>query len=65
MKKTNKDLDFIKEFSKISISSICKELNIDRSNLLNGITKEKNIILVKNKIISKFNDICIKYNSDN
>ena len=32
----------IKNISKISISDICKELNINRSNLLNGKTKIEN-----------------------
>ena len=30
------DLDFIKGFSQITITRICKDLNIDRPNLLKG-----------------------------
>lgn len=29
-------LEFIKAFSKINVSSICKELNINRENVLHG-----------------------------
>ena len=36
-------LKFIFSFSKISISSICKELNINRSNILNGKASEETI----------------------
>ena len=53
----NKDLEFIKAFSKIKISSICKELCIDRSNLLNGKSSNENIKKVKDKIIEKYNEI--------
>lgn len=37
------DLDFIKSFGKISISAICKELKIDKSNLYHGKTTCDNI----------------------
>lgn len=37
----NKYLKFILSFSKISISKICKELNIDRQNILNGKASEE------------------------
>lgn len=37
----DKHLKFILSFSKISISSICKELNINRSNILNGKASEE------------------------
>ena len=30
-----KDLDFIKKFSKITISGICKKTKIDRSRIVN------------------------------
>lgn len=47
------EIDYIKNFSKISISSICKELKIDRSNLLKGKTTKANTELVKNTLIKK------------
>lgn len=55
-----KDLEFIKEFSKMSISSICRELNINRGNLLNGKTTDYNILMVKNHIIFRFNELVEK-----
>lgn len=54
-KDINKDLEFIKNFSKISISKICCELNINRQNLLNGRSSYDNVLKVKNKIIKEFN----------
>ena len=32
----NKDLQFIKDFSKINVSQICRDLKVDRGNVLNG-----------------------------
>ncbi len=49
------DLKYIKDFSKITISSVCEELNIDRSNILAGRASEKNTKAVKQKIIEKLN----------
>lgn len=57
MKKINEDLEFIKAFSKIKISSICEELGIDRSNLLNGKSSNENVKKVKDKIIEKYDEI--------
>lgn len=34
------NLEYIKKFSKINIASICRKLNIDRGNLINGRLKE-------------------------
>lgn len=46
-------LEKIKNISKISISDICKELKINRSNLLNGKTTSENEKKVYEKIIEK------------
>lgn len=48
------DLDFIKGFSKIKISTICKKLNIDKSNLWAGKASAEKIKLVKKEIINEF-----------
>lgn len=48
----SKELDFIKNFSKINVSSICRKLKINRSNLLNGHSKS-NEIKVKEEIESQ------------
>ncbi len=53
MKQSNPKLNFIKNFSKLSVKSICKELNIDPSNLYRGNTSQKNIDLVYITIIKK------------
>lgn len=46
----NKDYNFIKKFSKISIPKICSQENVDRSNLINGRTTAKNYEKVRNAI---------------
>lgn len=43
-------LRFIKDFSKIHISNICKELKINRSNVLNGTASEETIKLLYDEI---------------
>lgn len=52
-----KYLTFILSFSKISISSICKELNINRSNILNGKASEETIKLLYDKIKQRLEEI--------
>lgn len=43
-------LDFIKNFSKISITSVCKKADVNRSNLLNGTASIDKTIKVKQVI---------------
>lgn len=50
-------LEKIKELSKINISSICRELCINRSNLINGKTTLENEKKVYDAIISKYENI--------
>lgn len=57
MKKINEDLEFIKGFSKIKVSSICKELDIDKSNLFQGKSSYEKTKKVKDKIIEKYNEL--------
>lgn len=47
------DLNYIKNFSKISISKICEEKNINRQNLLNNNSSKKNAKIVRNEIENK------------
>lgn len=47
------DLQYIKDFSKISVSKICEEHNINRQNLLNNISTKRNAQIVKNAIEKK------------
>lgn len=53
MKEISNDLKFIKEFSKLSVNKVCKDLKINLSNLLSNRSSEKNIILVKTEIIKR------------
>lgn len=48
----NKDLQFVKKFSSINIKGICKDLNINNSNVLSGRTSNENIKKVKLSIIN-------------
>lgn len=50
-------LKFILSFSKISISSICKELNINRSNILNGKASEETIKLLYDELKKRLEEI--------
>lgn len=45
------DYSFIKEFQKIKLTSICKKLGINQSNILSGQTTDENYKKVKNEII--------------
>lgn len=47
------DLQYIKDFSKISVSKICEEHNINRQNLLNNISTKRNEQIVKRAIEKK------------
>lgn len=47
------DLQFIKEFSKITISQICRDLNVDRGNLMNGRAGESTTKLVKEELVKR------------
>lgn len=52
-------LKFILSFSKISISSICKELNINRSNILNGKASEETIKLLYDELKRRLEEISL------
>lgn len=53
----NEDFKFIKKFNKITLKSVCEELNINMYNLLNGRTKDINYKLVREKINEKYKKI--------
>lgn len=52
-----RDLKFIKDFSKIKIAAICKELKVDRSNLWRGNASEEAVKKVKEEIKKKFKEL--------
>ena len=41
--------EFIKEFSKIKVSTICEKININRANISNGNASNENMKKVKNE----------------
>lgn len=55
--KNNKDMEFIKKFSKITIKKACENAGVNSSNLHNGITTEENIKKVKEEIEKMINDL--------
>lgn len=59
------DLDFIKNFSKISIKKVCEKNNINRANLLNNKTTKKNIKTVREEIESEVAKLYIKSGDKN
>lgn len=54
------DLEFIKSFSKISITNVCKKLKIDRSNLINGKTTKENIKKVRRELEREYAKLYLK-----
>ena len=54
------NLEYIKKFSKISISGICRKLKIDRSNLMNNKTTKNNIKNVREEIESEIAKLYVK-----
>lgn len=57
MEKKMKNLNFIKQFSKIQIADICRQLNINIGNLWCGRTSKINVQRVKEKIIEEINKL--------
>ena len=45
-----KDLEYIRNFNKITISKICEELKVSRSNLFQGRVSEEKAKMVKEEI---------------
>lgn len=58
------DLEYIKRFSKISITGICEKKGINRSNLLNNKTTRKNKKVVREEIESEIAKLYIKGDED-
>lgn len=54
------DLEYIKNFSKINISKICRKNRINRSNLCNGKSTRRNERLVREEIESEIAKLYIK-----
>lgn len=58
------DLEFIKAFSKMSMTSICKKIGVNRSNLFNGKVSSYNMTLVRNYIVVEFDELVRKNMDD-
>ena len=54
MTRKEKTHKFIRNFSKITISGICKKLNVERTNIILGTTSEENLEKVKEEIQKEF-----------
>lgn len=57
MNKMSIYLDKIKKLSNIKVSKICKELNINRSNLLNGKSTQENEKKVYEELKKQYKNI--------
>lgn len=51
------DLKYIKEFSKINVANICKELGVNKSNLWRGNASPEAIKRVKEEIEKRLNEL--------
>lgn len=54
------DLEYIKKFTSIQVTKVCKKLNIDYSNLISGRSSKKNENLVKKELESEFAKLYIR-----
>ena len=50
MNRKEKNHQFIRNFSKITITGICKKLNVERQNIIVGTASEEKIERVKEEI---------------
>lgn len=58
------DYQFIKEFTNITVASICKKLDIRSCNIFNGQTTDENYRKVKNEIIRELLMLMIQAKSE-
>ena len=52
-----RDLKYIKDFSKITIATICQDLGIDKSNLWRGNASEEAIKKVREELERRINEL--------
>jgi len=55
--KEKKDFNWIRKFSKISVSKVCQDLKINKANVLMGTASDKNISLVKKTIEERLKNL--------
>ena len=51
------DMRYIKDFAKITISQICRDLKIDRINILNGKASSEKTRLVKEELERRIKEL--------
>lgn len=51
------DLDFIKSFSRITITHICKDLKVDRTNLMKGNSSSETTRKIRNELEKRLNEL--------
>lgn len=56
-------IKLIKDFSKITISSICDELHVSKSNVLNGRASENVYLKVCIRLLLEINVLLYRYNN--
>lgn len=56
------DLEYIKSFTSIQVTKVCKKLKIDYSNLISGRSSKKNENLVRKELESEFAKLYINSN---
>lgn len=59
-----KNIKFLKNFNKITVSKACEEEQIDRSNLYSMKTSSENIQRIKNNIDNKIKDLYKDYGNN-
>jgi len=52
-----RDLKFIKSFQKITLATICKELNVDKPSIYRGTASADNIKKVRKEIEKRINEL--------
>ena len=60
-----KDLDFIKKFSKITVSGACTKTNVDRAGLLTNRLKDEKAKAVREEIENQIARLYIKEENNN
>lgn len=52
-----KNIEYIKHFSNISVKKICEELKVNRSNILNGTASAETIKKVKDELERRIKEL--------
>ena len=61
MSEKERDLNFIKDFFKITITGICDDLKVGKGNLYSGKTSSKVVAGVKDELLKRLNAVLENY----